>query len=109
MRSESLRQPYFLAAGHELQREQHRDHLEHVGRAAGGERQRRHGQQQHEREREGAPPEAVVEAAQRLRALAGEPLFQQLAGPGGSSGASPISRTWHVVRRVTRRAAYLPH
>ena len=50
-------QPDLVAPGHQLQAEQDGDHLEHVRRAPGRQRQSGNAEQQHEQQREAAAPE----------------------------------------------------
>ena len=75
------RDPDSVAPDDELQREQHRDDLEDMGRAAGGQRQRGHAEQQDEQQREALLLEQAGQAAERLLALAFEPALERLAHP----------------------------
>ena len=72
----ALRQPDLLAVGDQLQREQHGDDLEHVGGAAGRERQRRHAQQQHEQDREALAAEYLDQPTKGLVMLVLEPPLE---------------------------------
>ena len=71
-----LRQPDLLAPGDQLQRQQDRDDLEHMRRAAGGQRQRGHAEQQHEQQREAAAPEHADQPVKRLLAVPIQPAVQ---------------------------------
>ena len=59
----ALRQPDVLAAGDQLKRQQHRNDLEDVRCAAGGQRQRRDAEKQDEEDRKAPLPEELNEAS----------------------------------------------
>ena len=75
----ALRQPDLLAPGDQLQREQHRDDLEYVGRPAGRERQRGHPEQDDEEDREALLLEELDQAAEGLLACATQEAFERVA------------------------------
>ena len=75
----ALGQPDASAAEDELQRHQHRHHLEDVRRTAGGERQCGQRHQQHDDERKAALSEQLDDVAEGLRLIATEPVFELVA------------------------------
>ena len=73
-----LWQPDGLAAGNQLEREQHGDDLEHVGRPTGRQREGRHAEQQHEQERKALLLEQRDEAAECLFLVTPQPAAEVL-------------------------------
>jgi hypothetical protein len=100
-----LREPDLIAPDDQLQREQDRDHLEHMGRARRGQRQRRHAEQEHEHHRERLLAEQLDQAAKRLELTPGPPALDPVADPlvarCGHSGAGCGRWTLHADVEVT--------
>src|ERR1700722_2512255 len=92
----ALRQPDLLAPDDQLECEQHRDDLEHVRGTAGRERQRRHPEQDHKKDREALLLEQLDQASQCLLAVACEPALQLVADLCGSRASPVFGGAWQA-------------
>ena len=71
-----VRQPDLVPVGDQLERQQHRDDLEHVRGATGRQRERGHAEEQDEQHREALLAEQIDEAPDRFLAVAGQPALE---------------------------------
>ena len=71
-----VRQPDLVPVCDQLQRQQHRDDLEHVRGATGRQRERGHAEEQDEQHREALLAEQFDEAPDRFLAVAGQPALE---------------------------------
>ena len=72
----ALREPYLIASGDQLDRQERRDDLEDVGHPAGGGRQGRDAEEDHEKDGEALLFEQLDEAPSGLLPFAREPAFE---------------------------------